>query len=284
MNEKKGLLFEKLTQQIFQEILNQDLVRNIVVRHDVRLKGKATSHQIDIFWEFEFGSVIYKTIVEVKDWKEALNQGEVMKFKAVLDDLPDQPRGIIVSRVGFQSGAREFAAANGILLFELREPNDEDLKGRVQSIILTLTTYHARTSGIRLLHDEEWRISEARRLGLPEAPRLSLRLEPIEAQLVDHHGNKLRSVKDVIDDLYPRGARELVPTQARYDFRKPTFLVTNNSMFPKLKLSGLEAMITVTALEQDIVVDAKEFVRYILKETLTSEVQAFDHQLHLRPE
>ena len=51
-----------------------------------------------------------------------------MKFKAVLDDLPDQPRGIIVSRNGFQRGARDFAAANGILLYELREPNDDDLR------------------------------------------------------------------------------------------------------------------------------------------------------------
>src|SRR5208282_2707135 len=42
-------------------------------------------------------------------------------FKCVLDDLPNQPRGIFVTRSGYQQGAKDFAAAQGIILYELDE-------------------------------------------------------------------------------------------------------------------------------------------------------------------
>ncbi len=113
---KNGIAYEQLTQQIFQAIVGQDLVPNIEVKQNVRLKGIRTSHRIDIFWEFQRGNIGYKTVVEVKDWNEAVDQGEVMKFKARLDDLPDQPRGVMVSRSGFQAGARRFASSSGIVL------------------------------------------------------------------------------------------------------------------------------------------------------------------------
>src|SRR5438034_898170 len=120
MPQNDGTSLERLTREIFQEIVNQDEVKNIAVKRDVRLKGITTSHQVDVYWEFELGSVRYKTVVEVKDRKSVVSQGHVIKFKGVLDDLPGQPRGVIVSASGFQRGAREFATANGILLYELR--------------------------------------------------------------------------------------------------------------------------------------------------------------------
>lgn len=39
----------------------------------------------------------------------------------MLEDLPGQPKGIFVSRGGYQQGAREYARTHGILLYELRE-------------------------------------------------------------------------------------------------------------------------------------------------------------------
>jgi hypothetical protein len=45
-----------------------------------------------------------------------------LEFKGVLDDLPGQPRGAFVTRTGYQRGAKDFAAAHGIILYELGEP------------------------------------------------------------------------------------------------------------------------------------------------------------------
>lgn len=281
---KNGIAYERLTQQIFQAIVDQELVPNIEVKQNVRLKGIRTSHRIDIFWEFQRGNIGYKTVVEVKDWNEAVDQGEVMKFKARLDDLPDQPRGVMVSRSGFQAGARRFASSSGIVLYELREPTEHDLNGRVRGLDFTFVSYHSSTSCIRLVHDERWRISEAVRLGLKEAPRLNLRIEPDEARLLDNVGDQLGTVKQITDRCYPEGLQELAPTRVRYEFKQPTFVATGHPDFPRLKLTAVEATIATESVAQETTIDVAELVRCILKETQTGALRTFDHHLLERTE
>ena len=122
MSDKTGTQYEYLTQVIFQWIVNQSDLRNIVVRHDVTLAGKhQNSHQIDVYWRFAVAGLEYETIVETKDWNPPVDQGELIHFKGVLDDLPGQPKGIFISRSGYQQGAKDFARSHGILIYELRE-------------------------------------------------------------------------------------------------------------------------------------------------------------------
>ena len=125
MSKKAGTPYEELTQAIFQSILGQKTFDNLVVEHDVTLQGKTTSHQIDVYWKFEFGGVTHEVIVQAKDWQHRVEQVHLLAFRQVLDDLPGQPRGIFVTRTGYQSGAKEFALAHGILLYELKEADDE---------------------------------------------------------------------------------------------------------------------------------------------------------------
>ncbi|MDQ3713282.1 MAG: hypothetical protein M3388_13830 [Acidobacteriota bacterium] len=55
-----GFEYEILVQSIFQEIHNQESARNITVQRDVKLTGKSgITHQIDVFWEFEIGGIVY---------------------------------------------------------------------------------------------------------------------------------------------------------------------------------------------------------------------------------
>ena len=121
MSDKAGEPYENLTQVIFKSILSQKEFPNIKVERNVTLQGKTTSHQIDVYWKFEFGGVPHEAIVQAKDWKKPVDQLHLLAFSKVLDDLPGQPRGIFVTRTGYQQGAREFALAHGILLYELRE-------------------------------------------------------------------------------------------------------------------------------------------------------------------
>jgi hypothetical protein len=115
-NDKTGKSYENLVQVIFQSITRQSVERNVILR------GKTISHQIDIYWKFEVGGgVQYKTIVQAKDWNKPVDQSHLLAFRTILDDLPGQPRGIIVTRSGYQAGAEEFALAHGILLYELKE-------------------------------------------------------------------------------------------------------------------------------------------------------------------
>ncbi|MGI9068123.1 MAG: restriction endonuclease [Pyrinomonadaceae bacterium] len=273
-----GLAYERLVQRIFQAILTQKFVLNIDVRNNVRLTGIITNHQVDVFWEFEVGDINYKTVVEVKDWNQPVGQGELMKFKAILDDLPGQPRGILVSRSGFQAGARRFASSNGIVLYELRKPTERDLRGRVRAFDFTFVSYHPITSNIALVHDEKWRVSEAVKLGLREVPRLDLSLEPEEARLLDEFGDQIGTIKEITDSCYPEGLQELAPKRTRYEFSAPTFLDTGCSDFPRLKLTAVEATIAIESLTQEFGVDVNELVHCIFKDALTGDIRTVDHQ------
>jgi len=61
--------------------------------------------------KFEDFGITYRDVVQVKDWDGSVNKGEMLKFLKVPEDLPNQPRGIFVSRNGYQKGAREVAEA-----------------------------------------------------------------------------------------------------------------------------------------------------------------------------
>jgi hypothetical protein len=117
--DKTGRSYESVAQGIFQLLVDQDLVHRVAVERDVILQGKTATHQIDVYWKFEMAGQEYETIVETKDWSKPVEQDKLFCFKAVLDDLPGQPKGIFVTRSGYQSGAAEYAKAHGIILYEL---------------------------------------------------------------------------------------------------------------------------------------------------------------------
>jgi Restriction endonuclease len=119
--DKTGQSYENLVRVIFQSILHQKDFQNLSVERNVKLRGKTTSHQIDIYWKFEVGGVPHEVIVQAKDWSTPVKKGQLLQFKEVLDDLSGQPRGVFVTRSGYQKGAKDYALAHGILLYELKE-------------------------------------------------------------------------------------------------------------------------------------------------------------------
>jgi hypothetical protein len=121
MTNNTGTSYELLTKEIFSAILNQGSVLNIDVKHNVVLQGKTVEHQIDVYWEFEQGGIKHTVVVEAKDWNSPVKQGDLFQFKAVLDDLPGQPRGVFIARSGYQRGAKEYAKIHGIIIYELFE-------------------------------------------------------------------------------------------------------------------------------------------------------------------
>jgi hypothetical protein len=79
-----GFEYEILVQTIFQEIIKQEFAKNVTIRRDVKTMGKSGArHQIDVFWEFEIGGILYSTIVQVKDWKNSVKQEQILALKGV---------------------------------------------------------------------------------------------------------------------------------------------------------------------------------------------------------
>lgn len=116
-----GIPYERLVQGIFQVIHDQEEVSTINVEQNKTLQGKAVPHDVDVYWKFEKGGIVYETIVQAKDWQNPVKKGQLIEFKGVLDDLPGQVRGVFVTRTGYQKGAKDFAEAHKIILYELGE-------------------------------------------------------------------------------------------------------------------------------------------------------------------
>ncbi len=136
--QEKAKEYELLAQSIYQQLLKHEGVETIEVKHNQKIKGKSgVVHQIDVLWKFRQAGIEHMAAVECKNYGSAVELGDVRSFNSVIEDI-GIARGIIVTKVGFQSGAQQFAEHNKIDLKLLREPTDEDWKGRVKTLAINL--------------------------------------------------------------------------------------------------------------------------------------------------
>ena len=129
---KQGTEYELFVKDIYEHLNHADGLSDVELQHDVRLSGAAgVEHQIDIFWKFTKGGVTYRVAVECKDYKNRVSKEKIAAFHAILHDIGNI-QGIFVSKMGFQSGAIEYADKYGIQLMEIRHPIDSDWEGRAK--------------------------------------------------------------------------------------------------------------------------------------------------------
>ena len=142
--------YEKFTQEVCERLaLYQGLSSS--VQHNVKLKGKSgQEHQVDVLWEYEKDGVTHRVVIECKNYDRAVSIGKVRDFYGVISDIGDV-RGVMVSKVGFQSGAKKFADYYKIFLNELRSPQeDETIIGEFD------WHFEADVTHCLFLVDEEW--------------------------------------------------------------------------------------------------------------------------------
>ena len=182
MTAKKntGKSYELLIGNIFKEIWDQNLAKTIEIKRNVILKGKVGNHEVDIYWEFIIGGITYKTIIQAKDWSYPVKKGALMEFSKVLEDISGQPRGIFITKTGYQKGALNWANAHGILLYTLTPAEYKPLmlktlgyaKGKVIPVrllgvgpgigsIFEFTIFDPVITGPILNLDSEWIIKNA---------------------------------------------------------------------------------------------------------------------------
>lgn len=276
MAKNTGRSYEAIIQMIFDSILNADRAINIEVTRNVTLIGKTTTHEIDVYWEYELGGIRYVTVVQAKDWEHAVNQGELLKFKAVLDDLPDQPRGVFVTRTGYQKGAFDFAKAHGVLLYKLHEVEIPAGDLGFITIVLNISTFLPHTTGIHLAHDADWLIKEGIRLKLNEIPAMRIAKEAEELLLYDEQDVETITVKELTDTFYAEGFQELPSTRVKHEFKEPTFMKTGVAEFPRIKLDAVEATIAVDKVDQKVTFEVEDFAAFVLRNVLMGTEQRFD--------
>jgi Restriction endonuclease len=309
MTDRTGKRYENLAQVVFQLIVNQnDHVRNIDVKHDVVLKGKSTSHQIDVYWKFAVGTAEYQTIVQCKDHKNAVDQGELLKFKSVLDELPGQPKGIVVSRAGFQSGAIAYAKANGILLHELCEadypPNlgvtaggwatfriiqmplsgvikdsDEDLEAsRFYAMGFDYTVFTPTYSDIRFDASAGWLKEQ---YPGKDAVDITKKFAGINTplhknQLIDEFGESVGNIGKLFQELAQHVSAEgLTDKQVTHRFEKATFLCLPSPLLPTVKINSVSVHIRIDQRREVRRARMSNFTEWVLRDLFTKDTHWF---------
>lgn len=128
-------VFERFTQRIYQKLVNNDVLKPTKVQQNVKLKGKSgCEHQIDVYWEYEIAGNMHRVAIECKNYDSLVPIGKVRDFQSVLSDL-NNVNGIIVSRKGYQDGAKRFAAEYGISLKVLRQPGWNEAIGYIHTVV-----------------------------------------------------------------------------------------------------------------------------------------------------
>lgn len=183
--------------------------------------------------------------MQAKNWQTKIKQEQVLAFKAVLDDIPGQPRGVLVSKGAFQTGAQKVAKASGIDLYQL---------GPMPKEPLVLHTY----SWARMSVNEETLAIECTvfnprfALSLKVAQHAHpIRLESLQSKMIDEYllfdkeGAQLGRLGDVVADLV-RPMRKFGQSSATrtHTFTAPTY-IRQATGDQKLRILELTADISV---------------------------------------
>lgn len=155
-NINENIKYELLAKEIYETLLQNQGYNTIDVQHNVKIKGKSgCEHQIDVFWEFEIADEIHKVIIECKNFNSNVSIAKVRDFFGVAYDIGNV-KGIFISKVGFQKGAKIFADYYGISLKELRDPTEDDWKGRLKTIIFNIGVVDYQNVVISFMIDAIW--------------------------------------------------------------------------------------------------------------------------------
>ena len=188
-----------------------------------------------------------------------------------------------MTKTGYQKGAKTFADANGILLYELREPTEKDWEGRTKSIVIELNFICPESSDIKIVPDNEWIIEERQKREIPDDESIPIHISGSWDEIViyDENDKKIATIQDIIEPFFPPGFEEILPTQKKHIFSDPAFIHTWIDRFPKIKIEAIKATISTSKTVEEVRFNAEDIVGFILKNVTEDSYHTFDKNLNL---
>ncbi|WP_430409275.1 restriction endonuclease [Kordia sp.] len=194
----KNIEYEKYVMLIYNEILNNESINNVILQHDIKIKGKTGTHQIDVYWKYrQFGELI-RVAIECKRYASNITIGHVRSFKSVIEDI-NCSKGIIVTTKGFQKGAIEYAKNNNISLKVIRKPNTEELLGIPENLNITINITPRKVKSISVDLDRDWCITNVD--GIADDYSETIGRLNTSMVLIDKYGNKIANFLDLENQL-----------------------------------------------------------------------------------
>lgn len=265
--------YEKFTQEIYQELVNADVLKTTEVQHNVKLKGRSgQEHQIDVYWEYEIAGTKQKVAIECKNYNKTVGIAKVRDFYGVLYDL-NNVAGIMVTKVGYQKGAKEYASEYGISLKELRTPNPgEAIIGKIEMNFdiavrrclflvdkdysetekFSVSKYMQFLDWMSLNHKSSW------------ASATHIPLELVDRTIINSDGITIASFEKIEEELPKDSDSDIV-------FKYNDAYV--NTRWGKIKINEIKYEYEYKNEKKTIAIDAQDFVKAILKDALNGEIK-----------
>jgi hypothetical protein len=124
-----GKAYEEFVGRLHEALLSAEGItgqKNIQVERNKKLIDNCgVAREFDLYWEYELAGVVYKTVIECKDYKSTVSVEKIDALVGKVRDLPDL-RALFATKKGYQSGAIQKARQNRIDLLIVREQNDSD--------------------------------------------------------------------------------------------------------------------------------------------------------------
>lgn len=261
-----GLEYEKLTKEIYQDLLKADGLTT-EVQHDVKIKGKSTTHQIDVYWEYEIAGVKHKVAIECKNYNKKISKSIISSFYGVLSDIGNT-NGIIVTKVGFQSGSKKFAEFYGINLIELREPKADDWKGRIRIIETEIQAIQSHVKKWFVQLDYEWC-----KLNIPTDELNSIQVSVTgmnnQIWIYNEKGEQLKNFQQLQGSL-PFDENKI--TDIKHEFKFDDGFVASEK-YGLVKIKAVHVVYDNSVATSKWTTDSMQFTRAILKNVTTGEMK-----------
>jgi hypothetical protein len=151
----KNVEYERFVRDITEALLRAQGLQTVTVQHDVQIQGTARQHQVDVYWEYRLGGVHHRVVINCKRYAKRVKVTDVEALGGVLADLPGV-RGLIVSTIGFEKGAIEYAQHHRIGLKVIRAPRDDDWEGRLRQVHVQLRLHQPELISCNIQLDREW--------------------------------------------------------------------------------------------------------------------------------
>jgi hypothetical protein len=262
----KNIEYEKFTQDIYQSLINEEGL-TINVQHNVRLQGKATKHQIDVFWEYKIAGVNNKVAIECKNYNREISIGKVRDFHGVLFDIGNI-NGIMVTKKGYQKGAKDFAELHGIKLIILREPIDDDWKGRIKIIETTIEAITTEVINWKIELDLEWIKAN---FPLEQLQNFEFKVSGMnnEIWIIDNENKKFKNLLQLQDEL-PFNENEKRNLKHFNSFDNG-YIQTEK--YGKLKIKEIHFIYNIHSSKSKFIIDGRTTAKAIVKDVLSGDLK-----------
>lgn len=269
---KQGTEFEKFTKELYEELLNQQQLKNLKVEHNVSIEGlTGQKHQIDVYWEFEVAGTIHKVAVECKDYNSAVSVGRIRDFHSAISDIGGI-RGIFVTTVGYQEGAIKFARGTRIELKTIKSSDitTADFKG--SGLVTEVHTNFTALMIDNVKNQFDFDIPYIFQRFKGEKLNINMECNNDEVFILDEDKKRLYSLHQLTDKI-PREPENTQGLVYKHDLSDGLYFLDYPGNELELKINSITFTYDTFSFTESQVITAKATAKAIIRDILNDTCQ-----------